>query len=261
MNEFDETEEDYDDGRPHPIHKIAKIVTPIATCICILVSVFLLLRIFNQNRIPSDIKTLAVNDSLMTAYAEKGEELSIIYQEYQIYSTEKVVRYDERGNPIDNAGQAYFAVPVAIFIPDADQLQLVLRYNTSTLKYLAEDYSDICPTVPDRSEEVFDITVVTVTDLTPENPNDNYSPDRIAEERFTYSDVKSAQKLKHNFYRMTFDGIDLEGVLRVYVCIYYKGDVDYTEDPYATVTVYNSEDLSIPYELTRKDLKALRGSN
>lgn len=257
MNEFDETEEEYDDGRPHPLHKANKILTPVFTCVCLLVSVFIITRIFSQNAIPKDIKTVSVNDSLISAYKEKGEDMTIIYQDYEIYSTEKTVRKDESGKKIENAGKAYFAVPLAIFITDADQLQLILRYNNSTLEYLAEDYSEICQSVPERSEDVFDITVVKVTDLTPDDLTDNDKPGVLSEERFTVSDVTAAERRLHNFRRLTFEGIDLEGAMKVYLCIYYKGDVDYAEEPYATVTLYQSAKEDIVYELTRNDMKAL----
>ena len=260
MNDFDETEEEYDDGRPHPLHKLGKILTPIFTLACLLVTVLILFRICSQNKIPSEIDTISVNDSLKSAYAEKGDDLSVIYQDLHIYSTERNVRLDENGKIIPNAGKAYFAVPSSIFIPDARQLQLVLRYNNSTLKYLAEDYKAICPKVPDRSEEVYDITLIKVTDLTPDDQTDNDLPAKLAEERFTVTSVKSAEKKLHNFRRLTFENFDLDGALRVYLCIYYKGDVDYGEDPYATVTLYDSTKPTLSYTLTERDVAALEGT-
>lgn len=257
MNEFDENEEEYDDGRPHPMHKLGKILGPIFIGACLLLTALLFLRICSQNNMPKEMETISVNDSLKTAYAEKGDQLSVIYQDYNIYSTESKVRLDNNGKLIENAGKAYFAVPQAIFIPDAKQLQLVLRYNNSTLKYLAEDYKELCPTVPDRSEDVYDITIVKVVDLTPENPDDNDNPKYLAEERYTISDIKSAQKQLHNYRRITFEDFELDGALRVYLSIYYKGAVDYEKDPYATVTIYESEKKDLSYKLTKNDIKAL----
>ena len=168
------------------------------------------------------------------------------------------MRIDENGKKIANAGKAYFAVPKAVFIPDAGQIQLVLRYNNSTLKYLAEDYAALCPEVPDRDDDVFDITVIKVTDLTPDDTTDNDVPAKLAEERFTVTNVKSAEKQLHNFRHLTFENFELEGALRVYLCIYYKGDVDYGEDPYATVKIYDSEKPTLDYKLTKNDIEALK---
>ena len=261
MNEFDETEEEYDDGRPHPMHRLAKILGPIFIIACLLVTVLLLFRICSQNRIPDEIETVAVNDALLSAYAEKGEELPIIYQDYDTYSHENDSNEMSLGGvPTRNAGKAYFAVPTAIFIPDAMQAQLVLRYNNSTLKYLSMDFPTLCPEIPPRDADVFDITLVKVTDLTPNNSEDNDDPNAISVERFPVTDVKSAEKGLHNFRRLTFENFDLEDALRVYLCIYYKGCTDYTAEPYATVTVYESHEKNLKYQLTDKDIKALGGA-
>lgn len=260
MNEFDENEEEFDDGRPHPMHKIGKIIAPIFTCFCLIVTVMIFFRICSQNKIPESIGTMAANDDLKQAYdasVNRGESLKVIYQDFDIYSTENDVRVDENGKKIRNAGRAYFAVPIAVFIPEANQAQLVLRYNNSTLKYLASDYREICTEVPERNEDVFDITLVKVTDLTPDKDDDNNDPRYLAEKRYTLSSVISAEKGLHNFRRLTFEDFDLEGALRVYLCIYYKGAVDYGEQPYATVTVYDAKDVIHTYKLTNKDVAAI----
>ena len=256
MNEFDETEEEYDDGRPHPMHKLGKVLKTVFTLTCFLVIAALLLRVCSQNKIPTEIATLRANDSLKAAYSA-NKELKIIYQDYEIYSTENDVRTDENGKTVSNAGKAYFAVPSALFIPDANQAQIVLRYNNSTLKYLSMDYPTLCPTIPDRSEEVFDITLVKVTDLTPDKTDDNYDVTFLAEERFNVTDSIASESNLHNFRRLTFEDFELEGALRVYLCIYYKGAVDYGQPPYATVTVYESGERDIYYKLTDNDIAAI----
>lgn len=261
MNEFDETEEEYDDGRPHPMHKLGKILGRIITCICFLVIALLFFRMCSQNKIPESVKTLSVNGSLLSAYRDKGESLPIIYQDYEIYSTENNVRVNESGKTVANAGKAYFAVPQAIFIPDADQVQLVLRYNNSTLKYLAEDYPSLCPDVPDRSENVYDVTLVKVTDLTPDISTDNEDKKYLSEERFNITDIISDESGLHNFRRLTFEGFELEGAMTVYLCIYYKEAVDYDAPPYATVTIYEQGEKDHSYELTKSDKAALEGTN
>ena len=120
-----------------------------------------------------------------------------------------------------------------------------------------EDYAELCDGVPDRSEDVYDITVIKVIDLTPDDQSDNNVPARLAEERFTVSIAKSDQTSLHNFRRITVENFNLEGALKVYVSIYYKGAVDYAEDPYATVTIFDSEKTTMNYQLTKNDLEVL----
>ena len=71
----------------------------------------------------------------------------------------------------------------------------------------------------------------------------------------------SAESGLHNFRRLTFEGIDLEGALKVYLCIYYKEAVDYESAPYASVTIYESGEKDRAYVLTKKDIAALEGRN
>ena len=119
------------------------------------------------------------------------------------------------------------------------------------------DYPELCPEIPDRNEDVFDITLVKVTDLTPDKADDNDDLRYLAEERYTVSSVIGAEKGLHNFRRITFEDFELGEALRVYLCIYYKGAVDYGEPPYATVTVYDAQDTIHTYKLTKKDVAAI----
>jgi len=261
MNEFDETEEEYDDGRPHPMYKLGKHLGRAIVIISLLVTALIFFRMCSQNKIPDSVNTLSVNDSLRAAYAQGGNSLSVIYQDYEIYSTENKVRVNEEGKLTDNAGKAYFAVPQALIIPDANQIQLVLRYNNSTLKYLAQDYRELCPDVPDRSEDVYDVTLVKITDLTPNISTDNEDGNFITEERFFVTDSVSAESGLHNFRRLTFENVNTENVLKMYICIYYKGAVDYDAPPYATVTIYESGERDHVYTLTKSDIAAIEGRN
>ena len=82
----------------------------------------------------------------------------------------------------------------------------------------------------------------------------------LKEERFTYSDMKTAESSRHNFSRITFEDFELDGAIRVYLCIYYKGAVDYGNDPYATVTIYKDSLHDTTYKLTKNDKIALESA-
>ena len=76
---------------------------------------------------PESMSVLTPNKTLCEAYRENGEELTLRYQ-YQSTITQGE----------SNAG--YFSVTQYVFIPEANQVQLVFRYNNSTIQYLARDY-------------------------------------------------------------------------------------------------------------------------
>ena len=138
--------------------RIGRLLKFLVFCIILTVCILLLWRVFSTS-IPKEIEDMSSNGKLTAAYADKGEDLYVFEQ-----------IYDDITRAERNAG--YFGVPEAHFIPAANQAQIVFRYNNSTVKALAEDYS--LPSVPHRSEELFDVSMVLYIDLTPENKEDNY---------------------------------------------------------------------------------------
>ena len=107
---------------------------------------------------PEEVKYLMGNDALYEAYDKHGKDLVLQYQ-----NQDTITRAEY------NAG--YFSITQYVFIPEAKQVQLVFRYNNSTIKNLASDYG--LAEIPEKGEDLFDVTLVSVVDLTPDNPKDN----------------------------------------------------------------------------------------
>lgn len=210
------------------------------------VVIILLWRIIDSNNDPREMNTIIPNSLLADAYGEKGEELNVYYQEQSKYT---------RGE--NNYG--YFAVTQSIIIEDIDQIQFVFRYNNSTLEATKEDYS--LSEVPSRNEEVYDVTVTVMYDLTPENKEDNDGTDKstVSYERFFPSDMISARKTLYNYRKFVFDGIKIdENVIAVYADFYYVGDLDYDKTPYGSLLIYHEDEKNKEYKLTRNDIEAIR---
>ena len=219
-----------------------------AICVLIIASVIglLLWRIADSRTDPQPVKVIMVNDSLQAAYESNNGKLTVFYQDQSKYTQAE-----------DNYG--YFAATQCYFIKEADQLQVTLRYNNSTLKYLREDYSLI--NIPEREDNVFDITVVVAYDLTPDNDSDNFGNDEesVRFERFYSTDMLSHQKTLYNYRKLTFDDIKIdESVLAVYLDIYYVGDANYNEEPYGTLLLYDYTEENIEYKLSAKDINAIK---
>ena len=207
--------------------------------------ILLLFRIIDINNDPQKMNTVIANDRLVAAYNEKGAELDAFSQEHTIFT---------RGD--NNYG--YFAITQSLIIRDIDQVQFVLRYNNSTLKYTKEDYK--LDEVPSRDENVYDVTLTVMYDLTPENSEDNDGKisEAVAYERFFMSDMVSSRKTLYNYRKFVFDGIKIDdSVIAVYADFYYVGDINYDEKPYGSLLVYHNEESEIKYKLTRDDIKAI----
>lgn len=192
---------------------------------------------------PAAIRTLSVNEHTREAYA--------------IYKDELILRYQNQASiTISEQSYGYFSVTQCVFIPQANQVQIVVRYNNSTLSHLKEDYS--LAELPDRNEDHFDVTLVRTTDKTPHDASDNLLPDAIEKNRYFPSSVRSEQTSLYNYRRYVFDGVTLEDLtLGVFVDVYYNNDIDYEKRSYGTLCLYDREMPWIDYSLTRADRAAL----
>ena len=221
------------------------IFKAICTLVIAAIVILLLWRIIDNNNDPQAMDTIIPNSLLVDAYNEKGEDLGTYYQEQTRYT---------RGE--NNYG--YFAITQSLIIKEIDQVQFVFRYNNSTLKYTKEDYA--LPNIPSRDEEVYDVTITVMYDLTPEDESDNdgQDPDTVRFERFFPSDMVSAKKTLYNYRKFVFDGIKItDDVIAVYADFYYVGDLNYDEKPYGSLLIYHYEEENIERKLTRDDIKAI----
>ena len=251
MNEFEEAEEfenlPEEFGGPSKRAKITwKVLRIVGWALFIIVFSILMWRMCSTSNDPKSMTTVTPNDKLASVYQAQGGEVYAYTQ-----NLDKFTRGDK------NYG--YFAITKALMIPDADQIQIVFRYNVSTLESLAKDYPDHFPEVPDGSEDLFDVTLVKVIDLTPDNPNDNDDEEKLLYERyFPSSSTKDSTHL-HRYERLVFDNINCDDALEVYVSIYYKGDIRYEEDAYGSVQIYTSDINQIrrKYIFTTADKKAI----
>ena len=228
-----------------------KIIKYAFILLIILINLFLIWRVFSSSD-PSSLEPLSPNDALATAYNENPKLDSMFSQEQRsITSTER------------NYG--YFAVSRVTFIPEANQVQLIFRYNNGTLRRTQEDFG--LDSAPSRDDEVYDVSLLIVTDRTPENKDDNLSIDDEAVEktRIKPSYSISDKSTLYNYRRIVFDlgELNLEELVEngtlisVFADIYYNGALDYEEEPYGTLCLYDYITETAPVKLSSADKKAL----
>lgn len=226
-----------------------RLIKLAATLLVVFVCVFLLWRVFSRG-IPADMKVLSVNENTYEAYAENQNKLEYFRQDRLTITSD-----------------GKFGAPDCIFIPDANQIQLVIRYNNSTIRALAEDYA-LSP-VPAREDELFDVTLLLQTDLTPDNDEDNGGniPEAVAYTRCHGKVVMEDTKNLYNFRRIVFDlddcGLDMKELmengtlLAIYADFYYVNDIDYDDTPYGTLFLYDYMRENHDEDISSKDEKAL----
>ncbi len=233
--------------------KIAKLtVKAIGFILVFGTIVFFIWRAFFSTISPSEVKSLSVNAPLQEAYRTalaEGRELTVFTQNQMDTTSVRDKNY------------SYFTAKEARFIVEADQIQLLFRYNNATIRHLMEDYG--LAETPDRAEELYDVTLYVAYDLTPADLTDNAGnhPASVKFVRYHATESVSAQSLMYNYRRLTFDGIDMTvtdtPVLAVYVDVYYKGDLNYEAEPYGTLCIYDYLTENTYCELSEAERKAL----
>ena len=225
-----------------------KIIKYLCIAVCAAVIAFLVWRGFFSDIPPKSMENLVINDSLAEAYREHGT-LTLNYRDY-----DNVTRADRN--------HGYFYITRVDIIPEANQIQIVFRYNNSTIKALAEDYG--LTEIPSREADLFDLTLVKVTDLTPDITEDNASKDFDSDvmESVRYSPTESYtvsdQKNMYNYRKLVFENVDIdENTLALYVDIYYNEDINYEETSYGTVEIWDYLAYERTRELTGDDVRAL----
>ncbi len=214
--------------------------------------IFFLWRAFISTIVPEEVDGLAVNDTLHTAWKSAeaaGEELTYFTQAQSETTTAE-------------HNYSYFTAKNVVFIEDANQIQVLFRYNNSTIRSLVKDYD--LPEIPDRTADLYDVTLYVAYDLTPADlsDNDGNDPESVKFVRYYPTATESAQTVMYNYRRLTFDGVDMtvtdNPVLAVYVDIYYKEDIDYEKDSYGTLCIYDYASEKEYHKLDKKEIEALR---
>ena len=204
---------------------------------------------------PKSMEPLDANAALCEAYEQEGDELYMFRQEQRSITSSE-----------ENYG--YFAITDYAIIPDANQIQTVVRYNNSTLRHTAEDYGLSEP--PSRDEEVYDVTLLFAIDLTPDDKEDNLGNDEGSVNfiRCHGEVTLTAQKNLYNFRRIVFELddaeiniselLDSELLLAIYADFYYNEAIDYEAEPYGTLCIYDFKSANIPVKLEKHDVKAIQ---
>ncbi len=217
------------------------------------INVVLIWRLFSTS-VPASMKALSPNEALASAYEESDGELYAFSQEQRSITSAE-------GN------YGYFSVTRATFIPSANQIQIVFRYNNSTLRHTQEDFS--LDKAPSRDDEVYDVSLYVLTDNTPEDKSDNLenSPDTVSSVRIHPTYFKSEQTGLYNYRLFVYDlgELDLaslvenDALVSVFADVYYVGAIDYDAEPYGTLCLYDYITETRSVKLSSADKKAIEG--
>lgn len=221
--DYNEIEEDNPRSKS-PVMLILKILTAV---ICIGVVGFLAFRLFLFNTYPDSVKELYVNEELKLHYEEKGGDITVKTQN---------LRY-----PYDDEDEGNFFCDYLYVCEEAGQIQITVRYNTSTVVKLEEKYGiDLDENDPDiftyRLYASFGEDDVKIYDILSEKIN--------------------ASQVMYRYSKLVFDGVDVstaegEGPYWIRLEI-FVGGIE-LEEPFMIPIYENNEDNSAFSEVTLRE--------
>ena len=215
---------------------------------------------FSVGRVPEELCVLSPNDALADAYSTYGENL---------------VLYTQDQNSITRAenNYGYFTSCQVVFIPQANQVQLLVRYNDSTLKATEKDYG-LAEGSLSYEKDWYDVSLVLMRDKTPDNTEDNLLGDLgehrdvIGLERIRPDEVTAAEHHGlHSYRRLVFNNVPLDDTtLAVFADFYFAEDMGYLEEgfdiyideAYGTLCLYAFTEEKLSFELSKNDETAIR---
>lgn len=181
---------------------------------------------------PKAMSGIIWNDISRAAYTASPDTFEALEQEPDTYIT--------------NDGR--FWISNVVYLPTAKQLQLTIKYNSSTLKYLTQELQ-AAESDTDESDSMQNESIVL--------PDEPFSYSLIDNNGVRYRDysAEDAKKQNYHYRRLVFENIDLTDITDLYVDIYYVGTQDYAAVPYGSLKAWDA-DLPVTQRNLKKELPA-----
>jgi hypothetical protein len=184
-----------------------------------LVIAFVAFRVFTFNYYPKSMTTLHFNEALTEHYNEKGGEISALTQKLRA--------------PYDDEDKGNFFCDNLIIIPEANQLQLSVRYNTSLIESLKAELK--LDTLSPDDKDNFSFRLYKNGD----------SEDEAAHLIGTLDYAEFESFLMYRYYKLVFNEVDFEmdsdtPVNWIRLEIFVNGQSG--DKPYAMIAVYENHE-------------------
>lgn len=183
----------------------------LAVCLCFIFGA-VIFRIYIAEHYPAETVRMVFTDPLTAHYKADPEGFTAKTQN---------IRF-----PYDSGEDGNFFASGLIVVPDADNLQVTVRYNESTLPKVAAFYK--LATTPEAREGLFRYTLTA-----------SYNETEDGEEYRTYASsyLHEDAAYMYHYGKLVFDGVDFEGAVWMRIDIYLVGQ----ETPFGHICVYEAK--------------------
>ena len=172
--------------------KVAKITFKVVVLgISLFIYSFFIFRLCSTQDAPKSVSSIVWNETTRAAYQANPEEFQILSQEPSTFIT-------------DNGR---FWISDVVYLPQAKQLQLTIKYNDSTLKYLkealAKQQAEDAQTAETDSGEDVPLPEIVL----PDEPFDYSILDNSGVRYHEYSSIADREQ-NYNYRRLVFENIE-----------------------------------------------------
>lgn len=169
-------------------------------------------------RTPKEVKLYRWSEAAFAAYQADPESFELYRHGEGTRIVDGCAITLENGNRVMVDGS--FTLEDVVYAEDAKEVQFSIRYNNSTVKYLAEAYR--LESLPEGEPFIYMLT----DDRGNRYPEYRYAP---------------FAKAMYNYRRIVFENVDLTELTELTLEIYYIGDVNLSTAPYCHIPVYTAE--------------------
>ncbi len=208
--------------RKNPLWRATKFII---LAISLFIYAFFILRLCTSGD-PKTVTSVQWNDIAEAAYQNDPEGFTVLEQEPSAFIT----------------ADGRFWISNVLYLPSAKQLQVTVKFNNSTLKYLRREIAEAKNKAAIENGEIKEGEVLyTENDIVLPDEAFDYSLLDDHGVRYHPSSVSSDKKQNYNYRILIFDDIDMEEAFTVYVDMYYVGALDYEKAPYGSLQAWHTE--------------------
>jgi hypothetical protein len=221
---------DTDDDLPREKSAVGLILKILIAVVCISVVGFFAFRVILFNYYPDKVENIYFNEKLTDFYNANGGKIGAFTQGMR-------AQYDD-------PDEGNFFADNLIIIPDINQLQVSVRYNTSLIEVIKEKYKiELNPDAEDNFE--FSLWFIPFYE--------GSTPVQMA----TLSNELTDSKLMYRYYKLVFDDVVLEkeGTEEFWIALQIRIKGVEMKEPYQILIYENTKEYSKTeeYKLSSKE--------
>lgn len=211
--------------------------------LCLGVVGFLVFRVVLFNYYPERIKSIYFTDELTELYNSKGGDIGALTQ----------TLLDSSSFGFDDSSEGNFYCKHMIYVPEAEQLQITLRYNVSLMSSIKEKYGIELDT-DGRDNFDFSLVAARSSDETDGTETDS---ELGADMGATLVAEEYDSALMYRYVKLVFDGVRLDKGTEDevnWIRLEIRLNGVEMEKPYMILIYWNTEEFPlIPYTMSKKE--------